>query len=761
MIAPILIARFIVWLALWLLTLYLVFLGGGWAGIYSAEIRAVSVVLIAVVLGVWSLAAIRERKWLPQSAIAPALVAALGVFVLGTLLSRSPRLGLEYLAYSILLAGLYLLLVRLLADGWFRERFMGIVVGVAALNGVAYVLEVTIAWRDWWELVGRVTTPPLRPGFGALLLGNPSAVMTVQVLLSTVSLAWLGWSSRGRLVASAILAALAVFATVLSGSRSGWLALAAATGLFAAVWLTGPDRRRSLSSRLRSRGGIALAGGATIAAAVGAISLAPGVLLRAGFGGETLRLANYAAAIRMFADAPILGTGPGTWVAQRIAYTAPSEPDFYVPYAHNLALQTLAEFGLLGAAAAVLAALFTGRLVVTGTRDGDVVRRRMGWAALFVTFYFVGHQMLDFYASAPVALFAFAVPIAYLDATTPVRSKSRQAVPVRSAALMAGVLAAAVSIGGLLVSESVAAPMSRAVALADEGRWDEALPLAESGAGRDPAMPAYQLIIGVIASHAGRPDLALAGYQAAAQADGLPASWLGTADGLARAGRAAEATLALAEALRVGRQQPAILVAAGDLYLRLGDHRTAVESFAAAVVATPSLGADRRWTEDPRLAPLTDEVMAAASSRLAGVGAVELALARGDFPLAEQLVRQLVEPSRSTLELVIRGWQGDASALMGLVDRAQAEPLQLEGLLWAARLAAHQGDEVTAARLRSWAETVNGLSSVASYELRFAAADIMPTRVAGLAGRFYGHYTYRRPTPSDQIPAGLLQLEIE
>ena len=112
----------------------------------------------------------------------------------------------------------------------------------------------------------------------------------------------------------------------------------------------------------------------------------------------------------------------------------------------------------------------------------------------------------------------------------------------------------------------------------------------------------------------------------------------------------------------------------------------------------------------PRLAPLTGEVMAAASSRLAGVGAVELALARATSHWRNS-------------------WWGSWTSLRGARSgSASAAGKAMRGLDGPARPC-----RAPAARKSLW-------------ELRFAGPEIGSTRVAGLAGRFYGHYTYRRPT---------------
>src|SRR4029078_4611819 len=102
-------ARLVAWTAIILLTIYMVFLGGGWAGIHSVALRSARLFPIVAVLAAWGVAMIRRPEWRPRSRILPGFVVALAVFALGTVLSRQPRLGLDYLAYSVFLTALYLL----------------------------------------------------------------------------------------------------------------------------------------------------------------------------------------------------------------------------------------------------------------------------------------------------------------------------------------------------------------------------------------------------------------------------------------------------------------------------------------------------------------------------------------------------------------------------------------------------------------------------------------------------------------------------
>ncbi len=177
-----------------LLTVYVVFFGGGWAGLYRTDLRLISVVLTGLVGVAWAAVAWRRPEWRPRSALIPAIVVALGSMALSTVASRYPRQSVEYFAYAVILAGLYLLLVRLLANPFFRARMGPLTVALALVLGAAYGLANILRWIDWWAIVGRITVPPLRPASESLTFGNPSTVLTIVLLFSIAAVAVMGFA---------------------------------------------------------------------------------------------------------------------------------------------------------------------------------------------------------------------------------------------------------------------------------------------------------------------------------------------------------------------------------------------------------------------------------------------------------------------------------------------------------------------------------------------------------------------------------------
>lgn len=754
-------ARFLAWLGILLLVLWLTFVGGAWAGIYLVRLRVVSLVLIVLVLATWAVIAWRRPDWRPSSAIWPAFAIALAAFAASTVFSRNPRISVEYLAWAVLLTGLYLLCRRLLADDFFRPRLMGLSIALCAAISVLYIAVCVGHWVSWWSLVGHFAVPPLRPLAESLTLGNPSAVMTLSVLLLAPAVAHLGFATPARRATVAVLVVLALLVTLLSGSRSGWLGLAIGVAITAIAWLVATEHRAAVRRTLAGRTARLTVAGVLVSLAACAVVFGPRILTRAAAGGEDQRASFYAVAIRMAGDSPIVGSGPGMWVAQRIAYTQPSEVDYYIPHAHDIYLQTLAEFGIVGVAAGLIAVGCLLWLVRNAIRDADPTRRRYGWAVLFATAYFGAHQLLDFYPNLPAVLFAYALPIAWLDATSP-RPIGRAILGAGARRLAAPALATAVvaSIVVLGWSESSALQQGDAVAAANEGNWSMALAPATAAVAADPAMPANQFTLGIVAARNGDLATATTAFRAAAAADSLPESWLNLAALDLASGNSTAARADLDAALRLGEQQPIVQFDAGWLYEQLGDWTNAERAYTTSIEAFPSLAGDPFWTATQDRASHRATILARASQALGPAAAFDIALSAGETGEAARAAAAITDPDAQALaELVLQAWGGDAVARSALETRAVSHPFDVTTLAWCSRIAERFGDHAGALRFRQWADIASG--SIGATGLTVRVTDAGPINPAGSNAEFYGQYTYRRPTPWDQLVPGLPHLAFQ
>jgi O-antigen ligase/tetratricopeptide (TPR) repeat protein len=752
------------WVLLVALIIWLTFLGGGWQGIYAASLRSISLLLIAVGVGAWLAVAVLRPSWRPRTRFWPALAAGLLVMATAVVASPLPRVGADYLAYSVLLVALYLLLERLMAHPTFRIRVTGLTIVLFLGLCLTYIAFVVGDWVRWWDIVGRFVVPPLRPYFEGLLYGNPSAVMTMALLLLAPALAHLGLGSTSRRVTAAVLVVLALVVTLLSGSRAGWLAFVVGVGVTFLMWIaSGPNRRR-IASALEDRRVRVAAVVVVIAGVIGVVVFGPVILLRVGGGGEDLRSSLYVNALRVFQSSPLVGTGPGTWVVERPAFTQTGEIDYYIPHAHDIYVQALAEFGLLGLAAGLVVAASLIWVIRDGIRDADPVRARFGWAALFATTYFSAHQVLDFYANMPATIFAWAIPIAYLDATSS-RSLIRFSLARagtwarwgRAASGVVGVLLVVVSIGWLAWSESAARQLATGVDAANTGDWTAALSSFQAAASADPDFPPNQFALGLGLANSGDTAGALAPLLRAATTDNLPAAWLDVAWIRAQNGDAAGARDALGKSLRLGTQEPGINLGAGVVALKLGDQDAARDSFVAALTQLPSLAGDPWWTTGPA-ASIWPAVREQAISQASPDTAFNIALSSGDVDRARSIASSMEGGDGQFLsDVIIPAWAGDPEATAALSKAAREQPYNTGLLDWVGRVARRSGDFQRAADIQAWAGAVDPGAGTAGTEVR-VVSDGADQHVAGLLSLFYGHYTYRRPVPWDQLVPGLPDL---
>jgi tetratricopeptide (TPR) repeat protein/O-antigen ligase len=744
-----------------LLAAYLVFIGGAGAGIYTADLRLLTILGAAALLGGWVVVALRAPSWRPKSVLWPAIAAGMASLAIATVFSRYPRVSAEYLAYAIVLVATYLLLVRLFASGFFRARLLTLVGTIFVLIAIAYIGTVVWRWTTWWSAVGRLTIPPLRPEFESLTFGNPSNVLMMVALLAVPTIAAVTWSSRRGSAWVTLALALVGVVALLSGSRAGWLALAiAAVPATVAVVVAvraglrpgGWARRISAStgSRLAVVSGLA-------AIAILAVALAPAVIRRATEGGESLRLSYVTVAMRLFGESPVTGTGLGSWVIQRISATQPGEVDYYIPHAHNIYAQTLAEQGLVGAVAGIVVAISLGWLIARAIRDGGS-RRQWGLATLVGLTYFAAHEALDIMVNLPAVLLALAIPIAYLDATAgaaPVQHRLLLPQASSPIASLAGGALVAVALGGLLVQELPARDSDIGVALANQGNWQAAREPAIRAARADPDISSYQFTAGLAEAHAGNHSAAATNFRRVAETDDLPEAWLNLAAEEFASGRAADSIQSLHAALRLGYQRPAVAMAAGDLALRAGDVELAKAAFTSAVATNPSLLADPWWSQDPAREAIYQDVVNAAMLAAPAFRQWEVALMSGDGARAATLA-----PDDHSRDFVA-AWSGDRAAASRLDTACVEEPLNIQLLLLCARASGRAGYTDRANELRYIANVQIGGAYSLGAETRVATGPQVGRTLEGDPAIFWGTYTYRRSTPWDLLVPGVVHLTLE
>ena len=229
-----------------------------------------------------------------------------------------------------------------------RPSWVGVVTAVPVLVLSVPTLVSLLARRVEWVLVGAPGLPPIRLAGEATPFG--SVAVPPFVIWPAWALAGLIESRRWRRIVQGGLVLVGVPLTVLSGSRSAWLAMGVTIVVAAIPWAwrrqasaaavgqpgRADDRPRGPGAR-RDRGGVVL-----VAPRLTAVT---SLIYRVSLWRDTLAA---------WSTDPLLGIGPGFMPYARQA----AAPDFTFPvrqpHSHNLPLGVLGDAGLLGLAAAVV-----------------------------------------------------------------------------------------------------------------------------------------------------------------------------------------------------------------------------------------------------------------------------------------------------------------------------------------------------------------------------------------------------------------------
>jgi len=324
--------------------------------------------VLAFALGMAAMALlVFKRYWremrLPQVSLVP-----LGLFAV---LLLQLALGMAAYAETIMLAMLYLLwavLLMLLAGvlrdalgmarvtrtlAWFllAGGLLGAVIGVLQHFQISTFLDSVVDAKTGAAVFGNVAQPNHYADYISLALASLAYLWAAGAP---------GFANRRYGVAGAVLAALPLlFVLSVSGSRSAWLYLLALLLLAAAQYRH--RHQRVAARRLMLISAAYLLGFALMQwLAVAAWIAVPGATITAAdrlseyVGGTTIRFYLWREAGLMFLQAPLLGVGWGQYAWHHFEWAAVlKQPEINGLYnnTHNVALQLLAETGVLGAGA--------------------------------------------------------------------------------------------------------------------------------------------------------------------------------------------------------------------------------------------------------------------------------------------------------------------------------------------------------------------------------------------------------------------------
>jgi O-antigen ligase/DNA-binding SARP family transcriptional activator len=357
---------------------------------------------ITALFGGWLIARLVRGRGLPRTPLDPLLAAIAVWWAVTAVFSLNPRVAFETLWFPLGHLLMFWWVADTIARGRGRivmELYFFACALVAILAGLqAWAWAFGSAWLPgtevgWLSVAGEV-------GFRLPRLYLPLGVTTWLAAFTApaalLSAVWAFTTPRRDVrVALGALAAVLVVVLVATDSRGGLLAFAVALGVFGLLVAVGSGRVRPV---------VAGVGAAGLAAAIAVVLVVYNGVAGRG-GSDALRLGLWNSAVRLIAEDPLTGTGPGLFAHGERLIREGGYYDDRLSTAHNALLNTAAETGIVGVGLLVAAAGFVAwRWWARWRSAAGVPRLRL--AAMFAVLVgFAAQSMVDLFTSTPLVVF--------------------------------------------------------------------------------------------------------------------------------------------------------------------------------------------------------------------------------------------------------------------------------------------------------------------------------------------------------------------
>jgi tetratricopeptide (TPR) repeat protein len=630
---------------------YLGWDGAMWEPRYQLVLHLAAVAAIAGV--VWIGMAGGE---LPRTRLEVPVLGLLLAFGVATLSAWNPGLSAQALASIV---GTTLMLPVAMLAIRHRPGWTALVVTVPILIFAASTL-VTLAWRRLdWLTAGGPGLPPVRLGHETTVFG--SVAVPPFVLMAALPIALLipqRWLRLGVLVG---LAMVAVPLTVISGSRSAWIALAVSGAVLLAPPAVARLRRAQASGGLLpSRRWTSRRTGVAFLCLAGAVAALVFVAPRL----TDLRSLVYRGylwrdTISAWSADPIVGIGPGSMpFARQAAAPALSFPARQ-PHSHDIPLGILGDAGLIGLAAAVV--LFIGFVALAGPWRTRSLSGRAAFAVLMGFALGMLFEDLTFLPNFNLLVVLLAALALTDGGAVRWQRPGLRGVAVRWNATVAGLGAAALLVL-MLLGDASAIDYRTGTDAAGDRHWPEAFSSLQRAVALNPWQPTGPKSLAVAADRVGRASTARAAAARAVElSPGDGPSWtnlalLCMADGDRACARHA-ADRAVDTAGAAGRE----LANAALVYEWLGDQAGADQTYRLSLLTNYWTGLAMSW---PRAVPVGE----GRDSEL-GIDVAELNLLIARKLAGEPvLAADYAAPVTRALAFAMLG---DRGAAMAEIDRAK------------------------------------------------------------------------------------------
>ncbi len=654
-------------------------------------------------------AALRRGASLPRTRIDLPVLALLVVFGVASLSAWNVGLSIRSLGAVV---GFAVALPLALLTLRRRPAWTAAAVSLPVLLLAAGSLAVMLPRRVQWLLAeGPGLLPPARLGADGSAFGG--VAVPPFVILATLPLTLLLPPGALRRLVQVGLLAVGVPLTVLSGSRSAWLAIGVAGLVLAAPLLRHVRRPRRLTARHA-----ALAAGLLVLSVPLLLTLLPrlGAVTSLIYRGFLWR--DTLAAV---ATDPLLGLGPGAMPFARQAAAPAFSFPVHQPHSHNVPLGLLGDAGLVGLVAGL--ALFAALLWVAGPW------RQRSWPGRAASAVLIGFGVSSLFEDLTF-LPGFVLLVILLAALALEGAGAVDWRPRRLPGPLArgGLLAGSALVLAMLLGDAAAISYAGGVAESIEGRWGEARAAFGRAERLDPWHPMHPKALAIAAAVLGdRQAAAAAARRAVAHNPGDAESWANLALLCRDAGDAPCASHAADQAVRYGSSAGREQVNAAAVLESVGEADAADRAYRLALLTNRHTGFVTSW---PR--PID----------IQGVDLVEVA--EHDLELHRLLARlALGEPLRpdeyesEPVRALALALAGEEAAARQTLDAALRTRRDL-GLTWevAALLRRHWGEELD--RTLLLAELVRG--------------DPMPMVPAQLPGAVFDIAAFRRVPLDGLIP---------
>jgi O-antigen ligase/tetratricopeptide (TPR) repeat protein len=561
--------------------------------------RAWELAALALALAVWSFLGWDSSLWDARAQLALHLVAVAAIAALAVLALRGAELPRTRLELPILVLLLAFGIASLSAwNAGLSARAMVAIIGTTAMlplallalrhrpgwTGLAVTLPIialgavalaVLAWRRLeWVLAGGPGLPPVRLSHEGTPFG--SVAVPPFVILAALPLALAIPWRRTRRTVLALLAGLGIPLTVLSGSRSAWIAITLAALVVGAPWAARRLRTVRLPCRFSWRQ-VALVVAAVAMAALALVYIAPrlddvsSVIYRGQLWRDTLTA---------WSGDPAFGIGPGSMPWARQAAAPDLSSPLRQPHSHNVLLGILGDAGVLGLGAAL--ALAVAFVLVAGPWRQRTLAGRASFAVLVGL---AGGLMFEDLTFLPnfnleVVLLA-ALALTGADAVRWRRAAVRwRSAAVRVAAWLPLAAGSAALLLVFLTGDIARLAYDAGIEAAERGQWDDATVWLRRSVAIDPSQPSGPKSLAVAAAWDGQRELAISAARRAVElnpGDGL--SWANLAVLCREGGDSDCAQHAADRAVATADDAGPQLVNAAVTYDRLGDTAAADDAY--------------------------------------------------------------------------------------------------------------------------------------------------------------------------------------